>query len=144
MQKIKNSKVVAKVINEDKALLITTDEDTPDYYGISIVKANKATKQKLINYEHVLTKKETFLKMLKDMYYAKAAFEEKILYIPCKCYSEILRAWYMPRDEYSPEMFFFDIFDNYFLKCPKGIQDNIYLSCGKLKDLCEQLDLSLI
>jgi len=101
-------------------------------YGFSILKNKRKylNKKKLRNYEHILFRKDD-LKNLADK--ILKVTEDKDEYISCSCKAEILRI--MKFDSFV----YLEIFDNYFLDCPKGIETDISLDEKAAKEFTDFL-----
>lgn len=138
MKKKSRTLVKAQITNKDRTLLLTTNEDSPEFYGLTICETKKASKKKIVNYEHLLFDRKKFENILRNVYFGK---EEIKQYYTCNCGAEVLRIWHFPKDENDPEKWYFEVFDNYYLKCPRGIKDSIDLDIYNLEKLCDAICL---
>lgn len=86
------------------------------FFGISIVETKYSKRKKVMEYENILFKPETFQDFL-------MAFKIRKLdsYFSCSCLSEILRSTY----EKDEKCFYLQVYDNYFLRYPRHIKDEI-------------------
>lgn len=111
---------------KDKTILISLHDD--GFIGFTICKNKKVKKIIKKQFEHFFLHKEDIQKIIFAIYN-----NEKLTYINCSCMSEILRIIF---DEEN-NCFYFDIFDNYYLKYKKIFIDNITLTAEQAKDFME-------
>lgn len=95
-------------------------------FGVSIIETKYTKRKKYLGWEHILLKKNTFKHFLIALDY-----KEEDSFFSCSCGSEILRLMYDKDDN----MFYIMIYDNYFLKCPKQIRQDIYISPQEVENL---------
>lgn len=107
----------------NKTIIISLHSD--DFFGFTICESKKVKKIIKKQFEHFFLNKEDIQKIISAIYNA-----EKLTYINCSCMSEILRIIF---DEEN-NCFYFDIFDNYYLKYKKIFIDNIMLTAEQAKD----------
>ena len=92
-------------------------------YGISLIKNKYIHRKKARDYIHLFFTDEVFKSFLMAV-----KNKESDVYFSCRCYSEVLRIMY---DEELDKSYIL-IYDNYYLKCPKFVAQEIYLSCNEL------------
>lgn len=107
-------------INTLNSLMIHKSED---FFSITLIKNKHLSKRKALMYEHVLLTEEVFKKFL-------LAVESKSsnVYFSCCCYSEVLRLMY---DE-ELDLFYIAVYDNYYLKLPKFVAQEVYFDGADL------------
>lgn len=92
-------------------------------YGISLIKNKYIYKRKARDYIHLFFTDEVFKSFLMAV-----KNKESDVYFSCRCYTEVLRLMY---DE-ELDKFYVLIYDNYYLKCPKFVAQEIYFSGDEL------------
>lgn len=107
-------------INTLNSLMIHKSED---FFSITLIKDKYLSKRKALMYEHVLLTEEVFKKFL-------LAVESKSsdAYFSCCCNSEVLRLMY---DE-ELDLFYIALYDNYYLKLPKFVAQEVYFDGADL------------
>jgi hypothetical protein len=108
-----------KSYNEEKSIILIFDTDMPELLGFTICKTKKL--KKFLNFDHLLFNKSEIINKIIPVFNRKNG---RSSFAECECKSEILRINY--NKDYN--IFYLDIFDNYFLKSKKGISDNIELT----------------
>lgn len=126
---------IAQITHEDRTLLLAMQND---FYSLTICETKKASKKKIIEYEHLLFSHKKLEDILREIHTDSNEYRQ---YFSCECYSELLRIWHLPKDEVEEEKWCFEIFDNYFLKCPKGIKDSIELNICDIYKLQDAINL---
>lgn len=87
-------------------------------YGISLIKNKYVHRKKARDYIHLFFTDEVF-----NSFLMAVKNKESDIYFSCRCYSEVLRLMY---DEELDKSYIL-IYDNYYLKCPKFVAQEIYL-----------------
>lgn len=114
----------------NKTIIISLHDD--DFIGFTICKNKKVKKIIKKQFEHFFLHKEDIQKIISAIYN-----NEKLTYINCSCMSEILRIIFDEEDN----CFYFDIFDNYYLKYKKIFIDNIMLTLKQAREFMETLQI---
>ena len=127
--------ILTQITHEDRTLLLTQRDD---FYGLTICETKKAGKKKIIEYDHLLLKYTKLCGILKEFHTDNNEYRQ---YFSCECHNEILRIWHFPKDDKEEEKWCFEIFDNYFLKCPRGIKDSIELNIYDIYKLQDAINL---
>lgn len=110
---------IFKSYNEEKSIIFRFNTDTPQLLGFTVCETKKL--KKFLNFEHLLFYKSEIINKIIPAFNRKNG---RSSFAECACKSEILRINYSKDDN----IFYLDIFDNYFLKLKKGISDNIELT----------------
>lgn len=110
---------IFKSYNEEKSIILIFDTDMPQLLGFTICETKKL--KKFLNFEHLLFNKSEIINKIIPAFNRKNG---RSSFAECDCKSEILRINYSKDDN----IFYLDVFDNYFLKLKKGISDNIELT----------------
>lgn len=110
---------IFKSYNEEKSIILRFDTDIPGLLGFTVCETKKL--KKILNFDHLLFNKSEIINKIIPAFNRKNGRNS---FAECDCKSEILRINYNKYDN----IFYLDIFDNYFLKLKKGISDNIELT----------------
>lgn len=129
------NRTIAQITHEDRTLRLTMQDD---YYGLTICETKRAGKKKIIEYEHLLFSYKKLEDILREIHTDSNEYRQ---YFSCECHSELLRIWHFPKDGEEEEKWCFEVFDNYFLKCPKGIKDSIELNIYDIYKLQDAIHL---
>ena len=133
-------KVIAKVRNGCKTLLITNSEYCENIWSITICDSEKADKAKVLNCTQFVLPKEKFKKIFKNIWYVRVEGKQ---YYGDETEDRILRVWYWPIGHRDDNMeWCFEIFDQDRAKWPKAVKESILLSKGMLESLLEQTGIS--
>lgn len=127
--------ILTQITHEDRTLLLTQRDG---FYGLTICETKKAGKKKIIEYDHLLLKYTKLCGILREFHTDNNEYRQ---YFSCECRNEILRIWHFPKDDKEEEKWCFEIFDNYFLKCPRGIKDSIELNIYDIYKLQDAINL---
>ena len=127
--------IIAQITHEDRTLLLTQKDG---FYGLTICETKKASKKKIIEYEHLLFRYTKLCNILREVHTDNNEYRQCF---SCECRSELLRIWHIPKNDEEEEKWCFEIFDNYFLKCPRGIKDSIELNIYDIYKLQDAINL---
>jgi len=114
---------------ENKSIIIFLNDD---FFGFTICESKKVKKIIKKQFEHFFLNREDIQKIISAIYN-----NEKLTYINCSCMSEVLRIIF---DEEN-NCFYFDIFDNYYLKYKKIFLDSITLTLEQAREFMEILQI---
>ena len=92
-------------------------------YGIALIKNKYIHRKKAKDYIHLFFTDKIF-----KLFLTAVKNKASDVYFSCKCYSEVLRLMY---DE-ELDKFYILIYDNYYLKCPKFVAQEIYFNGDEL------------
>ena len=126
--------ILFSLIDHDKHIFRVSHYFGESLYGISIIKEKYSKKRKVKNYEHLLLDIKE-LKRIADVIlnydYTRSCFM-------CTCGAEVLKLTKFVWSDGSID-WEMTIYDNYYLKCPKGVEYMISATDEQMKNFAKFL-----